>query len=150
VSATAPPCRRRETAQAQTKTPTRVHVAAKGCHRCYNTPGSLRCCSSPQSKKRFLAVVIIVASSLFHHFRRQFTSPAASPPPSNLSSAATFTTTNTTHLSLSLFYTVLYAIAIACALFKDSPLSLPPPPSFTLHSLLQPHQSNPSHIRNYG
>jgi hypothetical protein len=133
VRGSAPPCLGRAK-QAQTKTPTRVHVAAKGCLRCYNTYGSLRCYSSPQSKPCPPSI-------------SQFTPPAASSLPPT---AATFTTTNTTHLSLSSFYTALYAIPVARLLFKDSPLSLPSPSSFSLPSLPQSHQSNLSHIRNDG
>jgi hypothetical protein len=145
----APPCRRPRSGEKETKGQAQT---AKECHRCYNTHGSLRCCSSAQSKKPFLLVIVVVValSPSIHHSRKQLTPPAALPPPSNLSSAATFTTTNTTHLSLSLFYTALHAIPFACALFKDSPLSLPPPSSFPLHSLPHYHQSDHSHIRNYG
>lgn len=151
-----PPCQRpravgsNQVAQTQkTRLPHAFDVAAKGCPRCSNTPGSLRCSSSPQSKSRFVVVVVIavVVVVLISPSPIQFT-PAASPssPPSPLSPAATFTTTNSNQT----LCTALYAISIACALFDHSPLFLPLPSSSLSNSLLQSHQLDHPHIRNYG
>jgi hypothetical protein len=123
--------------------------ATKGCLRCCKIHGSPRYyCSSPQSKSRliFIAVVKVL---LIHHHRRHQSTPAASPSPSNLSSPATFTNTNTPPPS---FYCTpaLHAFSIACALSDHSPLFLLPPSPFSLHSLIQRHQSNHSHNRNDG
>ena len=120
--------------------------AAKGCRRCCKTHGSLCYCRSSSQSKSRLIIVAVIERFLLHHYHHQST-PAASPT-SNLSSPATLTTTNTSHL---LFYhPALNAISIACALSDHSPLFLPSPSSFSLHSLPQRHQSYHSHIRNDG
>lgn len=120
---------------------------AKRCRRGYNTHGSLGyCCSSPQSKSRLIVVILFLLYQYHRHY--QFT-PAASPSPSSLSSPATLTTTtDTSHLFF--YITAIHAFPIACALFGHSPLFLSPPSPFPLHSLIQRHQSNHSHIRNDG
>lgn len=71
--------------------PTRVHVAAKACRRCYTTLGSRYCCSSPQSKSRS-AVIAVVVGVIFSHSDTSFT-PAAS---AAATCTTTFTSTNNT------------------------------------------------------